>query len=384
MFIAQNGYTSVPGWTVFLPFYPLLIKVFSFSGLNFFWSGFLISQLSLIGALFFLFKLLLLDFDISTTKRVLMALLIFPSSFYLGSVYSESLFLAVTIAAFYYARKKKWLFAALLAGFASITRLVGVGVVAAIFIEYLFKNQPILNLKFFSQNRLGKLTVYLFLAVIFLSLLAFFFTSNFIFSGTVVTLLDFLTTGLIILSFIIVFLIFKFLLKHLDFRKLYSVNFVFVLFSLVPFSAYLVYQQTQFGSALTFIHSESAWGRGLMFPGESISQLLERIFLTPLSINEYTARVYIRFLSFLLAAVCLVISYYKLRLSYTVFYLAAFLIPLFSGTIADFTRYILVVFPMFIILGFIKNELIQKLAVFISILLLSLFSILYINSYFFI
>src|SRR3990167_3987420 len=43
-------------------------------------------------------------------------LLIFPTSFFLGAFYNDSLFLCLSVWAFYFAFKKKWFFAFLLCG----------------------------------------------------------------------------------------------------------------------------------------------------------------------------------------------------------------------------------------------------------------------------
>ncbi|MBI2334406.1 hypothetical protein HYU96_01260 [Candidatus Daviesbacteria bacterium] len=71
----------LPEQTVFFPLYPLLMKVLTFIGLGANWSGLLISHVSAVVALFFLFKLTALDFPEKVAKRAVFALLIFPTSF---------------------------------------------------------------------------------------------------------------------------------------------------------------------------------------------------------------------------------------------------------------------------------------------------------------
>lgn len=134
--IAEHGYKLQQ--TVFFPLYPLLINILHNLGIPFLWGGLIISNLSTLIALFFLYKLILLDFDINIAKKALFALLIFPTSFYLVAVYTESLFLALTVASFYCARKDRWLLAWVLAGLACVTRLAGVAVIAGLFIELFF------------------------------------------------------------------------------------------------------------------------------------------------------------------------------------------------------------------------------------------------------
>lgn len=132
--IAEHGYKMQQ--TVFFPFYIMLISLLFRLGIPSLWAGLLISHISTLIALFLLYKLCLLDFGKPIAKKVILSLLIFPTSFYLVSVYSESLFLALTLASFYFARKNNFLLASTFAGLSSVTRLAGVAVIAGIFVEY--------------------------------------------------------------------------------------------------------------------------------------------------------------------------------------------------------------------------------------------------------
>ena len=103
--IAAHGY--LPIQAVFLPLYPLLIKMVSLFHISIFWSGFLLANFFCVTTLFFLYKLALLEFNERIAKNVIFLFLIFPTSFYLGAVYSESLFLTLVLASFFFFRKKK-------------------------------------------------------------------------------------------------------------------------------------------------------------------------------------------------------------------------------------------------------------------------------------
>ncbi|MFH1366419.1 MAG: glycosyltransferase family 39 protein [Patescibacteria group bacterium] len=133
--IASNGYTELT--TVFFPGYPILIKAVSSLGLNPFWAGHLISCLFLYLALILLFELIKKDFSGKTGIFTVIFLLAFPFSFFLISVYPESLLLFLFAACFYLARQKKWLFASLLAGLAGTTKLAGLILFPLLIIEYL-------------------------------------------------------------------------------------------------------------------------------------------------------------------------------------------------------------------------------------------------------
>ena len=78
--------------TGFFPLYPNLIRNLASTFKNPVISGVLISNLSFLISLIFLARLIRLDYDVNTTKFAIIALLLFPTSFYFGSVYTEGLF----------------------------------------------------------------------------------------------------------------------------------------------------------------------------------------------------------------------------------------------------------------------------------------------------
>lgn len=145
--IAQNGYVNHGNdrlLIVFYPLYPLLIRLVSIIGfnLNLFISGLIVSTLSLIVACVYLYKLVLLEFkDKEIAFHSMKFLLIFPLSFFLGLVFSDGLFLALSIMTFYYLRKQKWLLAGLFGGLASLTRNFGILLLVPAVIEYLAATQ---------------------------------------------------------------------------------------------------------------------------------------------------------------------------------------------------------------------------------------------------
>lgn len=118
--IAARGYGF--GEEAFFPLYPLLIK-FLGGGV---WAGLLISNFSFLIALVGLYKLIKLDFKEKVARLAVILLLLFPTSFYFGSVYTESLFLALVVWSFYFARGQRWFLASILGMFASVTRVIGI------------------------------------------------------------------------------------------------------------------------------------------------------------------------------------------------------------------------------------------------------------------
>lgn len=128
--IAQFGYTNQAR---FFPLFPLILKVTSSS------VGASVLSVSIIffAALFFLKKLLALDFTDKVSQRSLIYLLLFPTSFFFVSIYSESLFLLLAILAFYFARKRKWLLSIICAMLLMTTRFVGVAILPALLYEFI-------------------------------------------------------------------------------------------------------------------------------------------------------------------------------------------------------------------------------------------------------
>jgi len=134
--IAGRGYISE---AAFFPLYPILIRFFSGifgTGATFgfiqFISGLLISNIFFLLSLIIFYKLIRLDFSKKIAKKTILKLLIFPTSFFFASIYSESLFLFLTLLSFYFARKGKWISASISAFFLSVTRLVGVLILPAL------------------------------------------------------------------------------------------------------------------------------------------------------------------------------------------------------------------------------------------------------------
>jgi len=122
--IARDGYRYDPGFpsnAAFFPLYPLLIRAIHALLLlpaNDYWwlvIAIALSNVALLIGLTYLRALLAMDFDEYPAPRTITYLLIFPTTFFFSGAYSESLFLALTVAAFYYARSNRWLLACILA-----------------------------------------------------------------------------------------------------------------------------------------------------------------------------------------------------------------------------------------------------------------------------
>lgn len=147
MDIAANGYSlssPIPNINkqqanyAFFPLYPMLMRGFGkLIGDRYYLAGIIISNVCLIIAAILLYKLVRLD----SSKKIALAsvkyLFLFPTAFILSGVFTESLYLALTILCFYLARKRKWLFVGISGFFLALTRNLGVLIAIPVLYEYL-------------------------------------------------------------------------------------------------------------------------------------------------------------------------------------------------------------------------------------------------------
>lgn len=147
LIIAAKGYTVNAG---FFPLFPLSISLVSslfgpsVDRLPFDTAQYCISitlvSLYFLTSLILMFKLIKLDYKKGIALSSIIFLLIFPTSFFYASIYSESLFLFLSLLTFYFARKKKWLIAGIFGALLSATRLVGIAILPSLLYEY-FKEE---------------------------------------------------------------------------------------------------------------------------------------------------------------------------------------------------------------------------------------------------
>ncbi|MBU0598602.1 hypothetical protein KKF61_06485, partial [Patescibacteria group bacterium] len=124
----------------FFPLYPFLIKIIGIVINNYFVAGLLVSNIAFIVALFILYKLLRLKYEAGFTKRTIFYLLIFPTAFFFGSLYSESLFLLWIVSSFYLIKKKAYWGAAMTVSLAILTRSIGIFIIPALLLEIFRQN----------------------------------------------------------------------------------------------------------------------------------------------------------------------------------------------------------------------------------------------------
>lgn len=154
----------------------------------------------------------------------------------------------------------------------------------------------------------------------------------------------------------------------------------FVYLSPVGFLLYCLYLYNQTGDPFYFIQSESSfWNSGLVLPGGAIIHSFKQL-LTPGFIgSNFRSLLDFLFVSFAFISIWQVCK--KLSLDYAIFAIVSIFLPLFSPTIVAIPRYILLIFPIFIMISFIKNQYLILAYQLISLLLLSVYAILFINGF---
>ena len=281
--IATNGYVYQgyqQDFIVFFPLYPTLIRLttFDFAYINL--SALVVSNVSSIVAAVYLFKLAQFDFDDGVAKKAVLYLCVFPTAYFLSAIYSEGLFLALTIASFYYARAGKWPVAGFLAMFAALTRLGGLFLLPALLIEYLYQK--------------------------------------------------------------------KWKLRSVDRRILW------VFLGLAGFVIFLFINVQVAGNPFAFMEIERVNWNQTINPVAGFQSSLQWSFSAPFPENTYT----IAELAFAAAGLSAVAVgfWLRFRLSYTVYMLLAWMLSVSMSQWMSVPRYVLAMFPMFILLGVLTQK----------------------------
>lgn len=144
--IAQSGYT--PNLAGFFPLYPLLVKIFSIGESSIqFYVALILSSVSFFLSLVMFNKLVRLDFNNNVAILTILAILVFPTSFFFASIYTESLFLFLLLSSFYFARKKNWILSSFFGILLTATRIVGIAILPALLFEFYQQNKTLISKK---------------------------------------------------------------------------------------------------------------------------------------------------------------------------------------------------------------------------------------------
>jgi hypothetical protein len=132
----------------FYPLYPHMVRwlayLFGFGSpgyVTMMFSGIFISTLTMLAAVQGLYRLVHLDYTAQVAQKSVLYLLAYPYSFFLLAVYTEALFLALAVWAFYFARLGKWHWVGILCALSVLTRNQGLVLVAALVVEYFWQKK---------------------------------------------------------------------------------------------------------------------------------------------------------------------------------------------------------------------------------------------------
>lgn len=330
--IVTSGYESAGLIQAFFPVYPGLVYILSQFLLPPILAGLLISLVATIMLVSVFYKLLRIDFSEKQTFGVLSFFLLFPTSFYLLGMYTESVFLLFVVLSFYFVRKKRYVLMAIFAALATATRITGVALI------------PALLLELYLQYRKTDTLVALFHTV-----------SN---KGVQVT---------------------RFVAQ---FKK----AIVLAALGLVGLVSYMSYLGSTFNDPLLFLHVQEEFGAQrseslILLPQTLWRGLKILIFARPFDLKYYA---YAQ--EFMLSVASLGVLLYGLktvRSSYLLYGLLAFLLPTFTGTLSSMPRYILLCFPLFIILNTVlaSHTRLRYTVLILSGILLVLNTVLFIQGY---
>ncbi|MEN8252835.1 MAG: hypothetical protein ABFQ62_00440 [Patescibacteria group bacterium] len=319
--IVREGYFGTGLIQAFFPLFPILVKLISLLVTSKVLAGLIISNLFLFLFFYIWFIFAKEEWGKKIAHLSLFTIMLFPTSFFMGSLYTESLFLFLITSSFFSAKRKNWALAGVFAALASATRVVGILLVPSLLIELLNQNY---------QKR------------IIPSLVNILKTKKkemlWIFSGSL---------GLVIY------------MLYLNY-KFYD-------------PLYFFHVQSEFGGG----RQESL----ILYPQVVFRYIKILLTYRPINLSYYA---YVQeFLISTLGLIALIFSYKYVRKSFLFFALAAFFVPTLTGTFSSMPRYILVSFPIFIYLAKLleKKTKLKILYFSISTLLLIFNTILFIQGY---
>jgi hypothetical protein len=137
--IAQHGYGPGKMSTAFFPLYPLTIKGLGLIVGSDLIAGVLVSLISFAVALVLLYRLAALELGSRTQAQLAVMLIAFsPMAFFFSAVYSESLFLALSVGAVFEARMGRWATAGVLGALGAAERNSGVMLVVPLVLLFLY------------------------------------------------------------------------------------------------------------------------------------------------------------------------------------------------------------------------------------------------------
>lgn len=336
--IIQSGYESTDLIQAFFPTFPLLVKglvqllqlpldIFSITT-----TAVVLNVLLTCVLAWLMYCLISKDYSQKVAQLCVLALLVFPTSFYFGAVYSEALFLSLVIGSFLAARTNRWWVAAVLAGLASSTRVVGILVLPALLVELWLQHTKTNSLPAVWKQRDRWI--------------AFAITYCTQFWPRIIGLALLASSGL---------------------------------------ALYMLYLNAVFNDPLYFFHVQSAFGGGrseslILYP-QVLWRSINILFNSTINLRYFTS--VLEFVAGFGGLLGLLFALKHVRLSYVFFSLAAFIVPTLTGTFSSMPRYILTSFALFIWIAILleKQPKLQIVLSIVSGIVLSICTVLFIQGY---
>jgi hypothetical protein len=137
--IALFGYSEAadPHATAFFPGFPLVVGIFGWTTHIAALAGLVVNTAASVVAVRYLLLLGDEHAGEGSGRRAALYLLLFPTAVFLVAPYTEALFLAGAIPAFYFARKDRWVPAGIAAAVAMAARFAGVFLILGLAVEWL-------------------------------------------------------------------------------------------------------------------------------------------------------------------------------------------------------------------------------------------------------
>lgn len=309
--IANTGYFQYQ--EAFFPLYPLLLKLLGilFKPAPVYIPALIISPVFFTLGLIFLYESLPSELQ-KNYGKLLVIILTFPTAFFFGAIYTESLYFLLTVLVYYFSRREQWIPAALAVSLAGATRVYGI--------------------------------------VSMLLLIGCFFKKN---------------------------------------QKI-KLNFMVALvIAPIGLLSYILYLNWRTGDPLVFFHVQDAFGAnrsgsGIVLPPQVAWRYLKIIFTAFL--QPTAASYFITICEFISAIYVVIIiifawirKYDRLLLIFSGIILT---IPVLTGTLSSFPRYILSAFPVFLMADHVYNQKLRKFMIVSGGVLEIILSMMFFRGYF--
>ncbi|MCU0491231.1 MAG: hypothetical protein MUD01_06570 [Chloroflexaceae bacterium] len=348
--IITSGYrlgdvsAGIQGNVAFFPLYPVVVGMASVLTGDVFVAGVLVSHLAFFVALCYIYGLTRREFGADAAGRAVFYIAAAPTAVFFSAMYTESLFVALVAATFYYARNGQWDRAALAGALAAATRNTGVILAAVIVLEGLHQQ----GFRFWPAGwRWAQLRQ----------------------NGL---------PGAVAAGFAHLKAQIKWILPAWP---------SLVAGCTVPLGllAYMGYLASRFGDPLAFINSQAAWGRNTS--PTAITQLsgnaLSSLAAGNVWLGQFNGQVFLEMLTVAMVIPLVIGVALRLRPAHLLFVGLTFFVPLSTGTTGSVNRYLLMLVPCFMLLGLWgQKPWVERLVLGISLPLMAYSAVLFSHWYF--